>query len=95
MRHVLVHDYANVVSATLYDTAINDIPKLRKQVEKYLIETDWKAWESVDDTFEDNKADAVYEQNVKIAKKMKAKGYSNSDIADITGLSIEEIESSL
>ena len=25
MRHVLVHDYANVVSATLYDTAVNDM----------------------------------------------------------------------
>ena len=49
MRHVLVHDYANIVSATLYDTAINSIPALRLQVEKYLAETDWTAWESVED----------------------------------------------
>ena len=44
MRHVLVHDYANVVSATLYDTAVNSIPELRQQVEKYLAETDWEQW---------------------------------------------------
>ena len=30
MRHVLVHDYANVVSATLYDTAVNDMLPLRQ-----------------------------------------------------------------
>lgn len=35
MRHVLVHDYANIVSATLYETAVNDIPALRKQVMQY------------------------------------------------------------
>lgn len=95
MRHVLVHDYANVVSATLYDTAVNDIPMLRKQVEKYLSDTDWEAWESADDIFEDNKVDTVHEQNIKIAKKMKGKGYSISEIADITGLSVDEIESLL
>ncbi len=44
MRHYLVHDYANVVSATLFDTAVNDIPILRKQVEHYLAETDWTSW---------------------------------------------------
>ena len=37
-RHVLVHDYANIVSETLYDTAVNDIPVLRKQVEQFLSE---------------------------------------------------------
>ena len=26
MRHVLVHDYANIVSETLFDTAVNGIP---------------------------------------------------------------------
>ena len=44
MRHVLVHDYANIVSETLYDTAINDMIPLRQQVERYLEETDWDAW---------------------------------------------------
>lgn len=45
MRHVLVHDYATIVPETLYDTAINGIPELRQQVEKYLAETDWQQWE--------------------------------------------------
>ena len=54
MRHVLVHDYANVVSTTLYDTAVNGIPELRRQVERYLAETDWEAWASVPDDFEDS-----------------------------------------
>ncbi len=45
MRHVLVHDYANIVPETLYDTAINSIPALRQQVEQYLAETDWQQWE--------------------------------------------------
>ena len=49
MRHVLVHDYANVVSETLYDTAVNDMEPLRQQVEKYLAETNWEEWESVHD----------------------------------------------
>ena len=44
MRHVLVHDYANVVSATLYDTAVNDMLPLRQQAERYLAETDWDEW---------------------------------------------------
>ena len=44
MRHVLVHDYANIVSETLFDTAVNGIPELRKQIEEYLAETDWEAW---------------------------------------------------
>lgn len=44
MRHVLVHDYANVVPRILWGTATTDIPILRKQVEQYLSETDWDKW---------------------------------------------------
>lgn len=44
MRHVLVHDYANVVAETLYDTALNSIPELRKQIEHYLVNTNWDEW---------------------------------------------------
>jgi uncharacterized protein with HEPN domain len=32
IRHIRVHDYAQVVLETLYDTAVNSIPELRKQV---------------------------------------------------------------
>lgn len=53
MRHVLVHDYANVVSNTLYDTAVNDIPILRQQAENYLSQTNWEDWELQEDLFDD------------------------------------------
>lgn len=87
MRHVLVHDYANVVTETLYDTAVNGIPELREQVEKYLAETDWEAWASTPDDFEES----VDESMAKIVRSMKAKGYAVGDIAEITGLAEEEI----
>ena len=87
MRHVLVHDYANVVTETLYDTAVNGIPELREQVEKYLAETDWEAWASAPDDFEES----VDESMAKIVRGMKAKGYAVGDIAEITGLAEEEI----
>ena len=86
MRHVLVHDYANIVSETLYDTAVNDIPVLRRQVAQYLAETDWQVWESAPD---DSDPD---ENMANIARRMKAKDYSVDDIAEITGLTAEEIE---
>lgn len=88
MRHVLVHDYANVVTETLYDTAVNGIPELREQVEKYLAETDWEAWASAPDDFEES----VDESMAKIVRGMKAKGYAVDDIAKITGLTEEEIK---
>ncbi len=40
MRHVLVHDYANVSSQTLFDTATKDVPEIRRQAQKYLAEMD-------------------------------------------------------
>ena len=49
MRHVLVHDYANVIPRILWGTATNDIPTLRQQVEQYLAETDWQQWEEGED----------------------------------------------
>ena len=88
MRHVLVHDYANIVSETLFDTAVNGIPELRQQVEKYLAETDWEAWETLPDDFEDTADETM----LKLARKMKAKGYPIADVSEITGLSEKEIE---
>ena len=44
MRHILVHGYASINASTLYETTINNIPELRKQVEKYLEDTDWDKW---------------------------------------------------
>ena len=90
MRHILVYDYAHVISETLYDTAVNDIPELRKQVEGYLKETDWNEWENTEDLSNDAQ-DAVYKSIVGMARNMRAKGMSLEEIADITGLSEWEI----
>ena len=89
MRHVLVHDYANVVSATLYDTAVNDMQPLRQQVERYLAETDWDEWQSLPDEFDD----ANMEEIVNVARSMKADGVAVEKIEKYTGLTAEEIES--
>ena len=88
MRHVLVHDYANVVSATLYDTAVNDMIPLRQQVQRYLAETDWDEWQSLPDEFDD----ANMEDIVKAARSMKADGMDVEKIVKYTGLTAEEIE---
>lgn len=90
MRHILVHDYAHVVLETLYDTAINSIPELKKQVETYLAGTDWNEWEKGEDLFIDTQ-DAVYKSVVSMARNMRAKGMSIEEIAEITGLSDLEI----
>ena len=52
MRHVLVHDYVTIDAKELYNTAINDMEPLRKQIEAYLAETNWDEWESILDDFE-------------------------------------------
>ena len=88
MRHVLVHDYAGIDSKELFNTAVNGIPELREQVEKYLSETDWEAWVSVPDDF----GESADESMAKIARSMKAKGYAVADIAEITGLTEGEIK---
>jgi hypothetical protein len=55
-------------------------------VAQYLAETDWQVWESAPD---DSDPD---ENMANIARRMKAKDYSVDDIAEITGLTAEEIE---
>ena len=88
MRHVLVHDYANIVPRILWGTATNDIPILRKQVEKYLAETNWDEWEASEDT-SIAMDDAI---NTEIARRMKNDGMDASLISKYTGLSVEEVE---
>ncbi len=88
MRHVLVHDYANIIPRILWGTATNDIPEIRKQVEKYLAETNWDEWEATEDTgIVQN--DAI---NTEIARRMKNDGMDASLISKYTGLSVEEVE---
>ena len=88
MRHVLVHDYATIDDKELYNTAVNSIPELRQQVEHYLADTDWNAWVTLPDDFED----AADETALKLARRMKSKGFAVADIYDITGLTADEIE---
>ena len=91
MRNVLVHGYAQVSDADLWQTATNDIKPLREQVQRYLNDIDWDLWAQGEDPYTeiDN---AGYKQAVEYAQRMKAKGYAISDIAEITGLTTEEIE---
>ena len=42
MRHVLVHGYSQVLPRILWATAKESIPEIKKQVERYLAETDWE-----------------------------------------------------
>ena len=91
MRHVLVHDYASIDDRELYNTAVNDIPALQKQVERYVAETNWDEWQSAPDDFEDTE-DVERKTNIETARKMKSKGFNANDIAEITGLTIEEIK---
>ena len=89
MRHILVHDYANIDDKELYNTATNDMLPLRQQVEHYLEETDWEEWQSLPDEFDDsNKEDMV-----NAARRMKADGMSVDKIEQYTCLTAEEIES--
>ena len=88
MRHVLFHDYATIDDRELFNTAVSDIPVLQKQVERYLVETDWDEWQSLPDEFDDaNKEDIV-----KAARSMKADGMPVKLIVKYTGLTADEIE---
>ena len=91
MRKVLVHGYAQVSDADLWQTATSDIQPLREQVQCYLADIDWEKWAQGEDPYIeiDN---AAYKQAVESARRMKAKGFSVADIAEITGLTAKEIE---
>ena len=90
MRHVLVHDYANITSETLYDTAVNNIPELRNQVAKYLNEINWDEWGQSEDSFPEMD-DSVRENNIELARKMKSDNISTELISKYTGLNADEI----
>lgn len=91
MRNVLVHGYAQVSDADLWQTATSDIQPLRERVQRYLADIDWEQWAQGKDPYTeiDN---AAYKQAVESARRMKTKGYAIEDIAEITGLSCDEIE---
>ncbi len=91
MRNVLVHGYAQVSDADLWQTATNDIQPLCDQVQRYISETDWEEWQKAEDPYTETD-NAAFKQAVDSARKMKSKGYASLDISEITGLTVEEIE---
>jgi len=90
MRNVLVHGYAQVADSDLWDTATKDITPMRVQVEHYLSNVDWDAWEKAENVFSDMD-NTSYNNAVNTARKMKSKSFDVADISEITGLSVEEI----
>ena len=90
MRHVLVHDYYQIKPQEVWKVISEDLGPLREQVSQYLSDTDWEAWEKNEAVIVETTTTKNLEQT---ARRMKAKGYATADIADITGLSEEEIES--
>lgn len=90
MRNVLVHGYAQVSDVDLWETATKDIKVLLTQVESYLSNIDWEEWNNAE-TVLPEMDNALYNNLVQTARKMKAKGFQIPDIVEITGLSEEEI----
>ena len=48
MRHVLVHDYYQISPREAWKVVYEDLPPLAEQIDRYLTETDWDAWEQQD-----------------------------------------------
>lgn len=91
MRNVLVHGYSQVSDVDLWEeTATKDIKVLLCQVESYLSNVDWDEWNN-SETVLSEMDNALYNNAVQTARKMKAKGFQISDIVEITGLTEEEI----
>ena len=91
MRNVLVHGYAQVANADLWQTATNDIKPLLEQIRRYISDINWDEWSQSRDPYPeiDN---AVYKNTIDTARKMKVKGFKAEEIAEITGLTTSEIE---
>ena len=90
MRNVLVHGYAQISDADLWQTATNDIQPLREQVQQYLSEINWEEWQKGEDPYTETD-NAAYKQATDSARRMKVKGFTVEDIAEVTGLTIEEV----
>ena len=45
MRNYIVHEYFQIDDIVVWDVVKNNIPELRKQVTRYLAETNWDEWE--------------------------------------------------
>ena len=89
MRHNLVHGYYQVDPDIVWSVIRADLAPLRAQVARYLAEVDWEAWEKNAAVVKETITNKELEHT---ARRMLAKGYSVAEIADITGLTIKDIE---
>ena len=89
MRHVLVHDYYQIDSLSVWKVIKEDLQPLREQVASYLADTDWDEWDKNEVVIVET---ATHKSLVQTASRMKQHGYDINEICKITGLNRDEIE---
>ena len=89
MRHNLAHGYYQIDPDIVWSVIRDDMPPLREQVARYLIEVDWEEWEKNEVVIKET---ASHKSLAQTAYRMKQRGYEINEICKITGLSREEIE---
>jgi len=89
MRHNLVHGYYQVDPDIVWSVIRDDLKPLREQVTRYLAEVNWEEWENDVEVVKETAVNKNLEQT---ARRMRARGYSVEEIADITGLPAKDIE---
>lgn len=89
MRHNLVHGYYQVDPDIVWSVIRDDMKPLREQVSRYIAEVNWEEWEKNVVVLKET---AEYKNSERTARRMKIKGYPVKDIAEITGLSVEDVE---
>lgn len=90
MRHILVHDYYTINDEKIRFIIEDDLGPLRSQIADYLMDTDWTEWERNEKVVAES---AVNKNIINTAWRMLSKGYDVKEISEITGLSVEDIES--
>ena len=90
MRHVLVHDYFRINMKEVKKVINDDLEPLRSQIADYLMDTNWEEWEKNEKVVVES---AMNKQMINTAMRMMMKGYDVKDISDVTGMSVEDIES--
>jgi uncharacterized protein with HEPN domain len=89
MRHVLVHDYYQIDSLSVWKVIKDDLQPLREQVASYLADTDWDEWEKNEVVIVET---ATHKSLIQTAQRMKNDGLPIKQISRYTGLTAEEIE---
>jgi uncharacterized protein with HEPN domain len=44
MRNYIVHEYFQIDNVVVWEVVTKELEPLRKQISKYLVETDWEQW---------------------------------------------------